>query len=329
MSGRLSLFRGQDPVLLADAVNAAVTEAVGDADRSEVLDDFRGEDYEPGEVALACGTVSMFGGRVVVARDLQRFDADQLAPVVDALADVPDDVALLLVWEGKPASRRKTDPLTVLAEAVTAAGGEVTVCDAPSGKAAGEWLADQLSRSSVRLDARAREYVVARLGEDVARVRDVLATLESVHGEGAGPLGVDDVEPFVGESGGVPPWELTDAIDRGDVAGAVTSARRMLGGGGRHPLQVLASLQTHYERVARLDGSGARDPGSAAAVLGLKGSTFPAKKALAVAGRLGPGGVRRALGLLARADVDVRGRTGLDAAAVLEVLVARLAVSRR
>jgi len=329
VSGRLELFRGQDQVLLADAVAAAVADAVGTADRSEVLDDFRGEEYQPGEVALACGTVSMFGGRVVVARDLQRFGADDLGPVLDVLGDLPDDVALLLVWEGKPASRRKTDPLTVLAAAVDAAGGTVTVCDAPSGRAAGEWLAEQFSASSVQLDSRARDAVVSRLGEDVARVRDVLATLEAVHGPGAGPLALDDVEPFLGASGGVPPWELTDAIDRGDVSGAVTCARRMLGGGGRHPLQVLASLQTHYERVARLDGSGARSAEEAAAVLGAKGSTFPAKKALAVAGRIGPAGVRRSLGLLARADVDVRGRTGLDAAAVLEVLVARLATIRR
>ncbi|MBM3663638.1 MAG: hypothetical protein FJW94_12330 [Actinobacteria bacterium] len=328
MSGRLALFRGQDAVLLADAVSAAVNDAVGDAERSEVLDDFRGEDYEPGEVALACGTVSMFGGRVVVARDLQRFDAEQLAPVLAAIVDLPDDVDVVLVWEGKPASRRKTEPLTVLVAAVESAGGVVTLCDAPSGKAAGAWLAEQVGASSVQLSGRAREFVTARLGEDVARIRDVLSALEATYGPGAGPLDVEEVEPFVGESGGVPPWELTDAIDRGDVAVAVTRARRMVIGGGRHPLQVLATLHNHFERVARLEGSGARDERAAATVLGLKGSTFPAKKALSVAQRLGPDGVRRAFGLIARADVDLRGRSGLDAGAVLEVLVARLAVAR-
>ena len=30
-------------------------------------------------------------------------------------------------------------------------------------------------------------------------------------------LGADDVEPFLGEAGGVPPWELTDAIDAGNT----------------------------------------------------------------------------------------------------------------
>lgn len=57
----------------------------------------------------------------------------------------------------------------------------------------------------------------------------------------------------------------------------------------------------------------------------MTGSTFPAKKALAAARRLGSAGVARALGLLAAADADVRGAAGWDGALVMEVLVARLA----
>ena len=49
---------------------------------------------------------------------------------------------------------------------------------------------------------------------------------------GAGPLEPDDIEPFLGEAGSVPPWELTDAIDEGRVAESVDKLRRMLGGGG-------------------------------------------------------------------------------------------------
>ena len=70
-----------------------------------------------------------------------------------------------------------------------------------------------------------------------------------------------------------------------------------------------------------LDGSGADSQDSAAEVLGIKGG-FPAKKALEGSQRLGTDGLRRAMGLLADADLDVRGRTGLDDVAVTEVLVA-------
>ena len=58
--------------------------------------------------------------------------------------------------------------------------------------------------------------------------------------------------------------------------------------------------------------------------LGIKGSTFPAKKALTQSRRLGPDGVARAIALLARADVDLRGASGLEPQTVIQVLVARL-----
>ena len=57
----------------------------------------------------------------------------------------------------------------------------------------------------------------------------------------------------------------------------------------------------------------------------MKGSTYPAKKALQRANRLGYEGSAQAVGLLAEADVDLRGKTAWPDDLVLEVLVARLA----
>jgi DNA polymerase-3 subunit delta len=105
----------------------------------------------------------------------------------------------------------------------------------------------------------------------------------------------------------------------------LSAASRMLDGGSRHPLQLMATLHSHFERMLRLDGAGVRDEKAAAAVLGMKGSTFPAKKALAQGRKLGTEGVRNAIELLADADVDLRGRTGHEGRYVMEVLVARLA----
>ena len=99
----------------------------------------------------------------------------------------------------------------------------------------------------------------------------------------------------------------------------------MFDGGARHPLQVMASLHGHYERMLRLDGAPVSGEKEAAALLGMKGSTFPAKKALAQTRRLGSDGVARAISLLSSADLDLRGNSGLEGRAVVEVLVARLA----
>jgi DNA polymerase-3 subunit delta len=127
----------------------------------------------------------------------------------------------------------------------------------------------------------------------------------------------------------VPPWELTDAIDRGDIALAVANLHRLLDAGARHPLQVMVTLTTHVERMLALSGGPARTEKDAAVVLGLKGSTFPARKALDQSRRLGPVKVARAVELLADADVALRGASGWDNTLVMDVLVARLAALSR
>jgi len=63
----------------------------------------------------------------------------------------------------------------------------------------------------------------------------------------------------------------------------------------------------------------------AARLLGMKGSTFPARKALGQARKLGHDRVVEAVGLLADADLDLRGGKAWPDGLVLEVLVARLA----
>ena len=95
-----------------------------------------------------------------------------------------------------------------------------------------------VQEAGVKLDQAARELVVERLGEDLGPLCPRCSTrLEATYGPGA-RLSEDDVEPFLGEAGGVPPWELTDAIDRGDTAAALDRLARMMGGGERHPLQI-------------------------------------------------------------------------------------------
>ncbi len=127
----------------------------------------------------------------------------------------------------------------------------------------------------------------------------------------------------MGEEGGAPPWELTDALDNGDVATAVRAARRLLGPGGRHPFQLLAMLHKHFGAMLRLDGRGVTDPGEAASLLGM--SPYPARKVLVQARRLGTDRIARAVSLVADADLDLRGVVDWPEELVIEVLVARLA----
>lgn len=333
MSTVVTLVTGDDPVLVAEATGAVVDELVGDGDRTlmvgeVVVDKPDGGEVDLGPVLDAATTLPFLTDRrVVVVRSLSWADTKGLAPLLALLEDPVPTTSLVLVWDKQPGQQRLSVP-KALKEAVAAAGGEVRDTKPGTGKARTAWIDEHLADAGVELDAAARRLLVDRLGEDVARLGGVLATLETAYGEGA-RLGAEEVEPFCGEAGGVPPWDLTDAIDDGRRTEAIDLLHRMLAG-DRHPLAVLSTLHTHYGRMLRLDGADVRDEKEAASALGMKGSSYPAKKAMNQGRRLGPANVQRAVLLLADADLDLRGRRAWPDVLVLEVLVARLAfLSRR
>ena len=116
-------------------------------------------------------------------------------------------------------------------------------------------MADEAVKVGVRLKSPAIDRLVTHLGENVSSLDGILRTLASTYGEGS-TIGPEQVEPFLGDAGGVPPWDLTDAIDAGRTSTALDLLGRMLGAGERHPLQVMAILQGHYGKLATLDGLG-------------------------------------------------------------------------
>ena len=312
----VQLIKGDDPVLVGDAVRAAIAVALGDESAEFALAEFSTEDYDIAALVDAAQTPPMFTNRrVVVGRVIGRFSSSELEPLLDYLAGPLDTTVLILVGGGGQTSRKLLDAVKKK--------GPVLDAGVPAGKARQTWLATRFVDAPVRLDGRAQQFLADHLGDDLGRLQGIFEVLAAVHGDGA-KLRVEDVEPFVGSAGGGAPWDLTDAIDRGDTAAALGQLHRMIGGGERHPLQIMATLTSHVAKMLRLDGSGARDEAEAAAHLGITGSTFPAKKALAQTRKLGPAGVARAVHILADADLDLRGRRDLPGAVVLELAVARL-----
>ncbi len=315
------LLTGDDEGLLRTAVHDLVDELVGAGDRSMMVDDFEGEEYELRIVVDAAQTPPFLTDkRVVVARDVGRFTADELAPLLGYL-DAPLDTSDLVLAAGGGRVAKK------LVDAVKAVGTVVNTSPPTRAKDRQGWVSDRVKEAGVRLDGGAMAQLGRWLGEDAGRLDAILDTLRATYG-GEAKLSFAEIQPFLGEAGGVPPWDFTDAIDAGDTTKALTLLGRMIHAGGRHPLQIMSILHTHYGNLAKLDGSGARTEQEAMGVTGIK-SAFPAKKALQNYRRLGGGSVKRAIELLAQADLDLRGAKELSSDLVMEVLVARLSKLRR
>ena len=305
-----------DESLISLELTSLTTRLVGEEDRSMMVDDFDCSEstFSMGAVADAVSTMSLFLERkVVVVRHLQDLPAEYVDTFVAAIDGCIPEVDLVITSTGKVLKAINDALKRVKAETI----GAVVISN--QGERI-KWVESKLVEAGFTYSADAARLIASWFGGDQARVSGLLATLASTYGEGA-KLSRTDIEAFLGEAGSIAPWDLTDAIDRGDASTALTMLHRMMA--DSHPLQILALLANRYAQMMKIDGRGVRTAADATAILG--GKEFTARKVLEQYQRLGSADVSRAISLIAQADVDLRGGKEWQPELVMEVLVARLA----
>jgi DNA polymerase III subunit delta len=322
---------GADATIVNDAVRATITELLDGIDPSLALDDLTvresgGTDDDTTSVIQ----------RVLEALNTPPFLVDRRVVVLrDAQVLRDDDADLILAWAGAP-----TPGITLLVAHVgTKAKGKLAkaadrVVDVAVGSRPKDrlsFVAERLESHGVKCSPAVTNKIAERLGDDMARMDSLARTLQSIYG--TAPLTFEHVEPYLGDAGAVPEWDLTDAVDQGQAPLAIEVVRRMITSKSRSGLQIINILQRHYLKMARLDGSGASSGEEAAAIIG--GHAFPAQKLVRSARLLGGDRIAYAVGLITSADRDLKGGTTFGGRndedvdqtdlTVTEVLVARLA----
>ena len=253
------MLKGADDVLREEALSALVDSLVGDGDRSLAVDEFAGGDVEVGAAIDAAQTLPFLTDkRIVGVRHAARFgNAEVQAPLLGYLAEPVDTTDLVLVWEKSPEAGSKLNAISPKLKAALKAAGATEHDSQPPARDRERWVGEQFAEHGLSLDARGKQLVADRLGENAGAVVELIERLAGLFGDQT-KLTADEIEPLLGEAGGVPPWELTDAIDKGDAATALDRLQRMMRGGDRHPLVIMSTLQTHYGRMMRLDGARVR-----------------------------------------------------------------------
>ena len=95
------LITGDDESLVLSAIGDLVRRLVGGGDRTLMVDDFDGEEFEVRAVVDAAQTPPFLTeSRVVVARGVGRFNADDVVPLVAYLADPLPTTELVMVAGG-------------------------------------------------------------------------------------------------------------------------------------------------------------------------------------------------------------------------------------
>ncbi|MGH9019600.1 MAG: DNA polymerase III subunit delta [Acidimicrobiales bacterium] len=318
---------GTDSTMVYDALHGVVDDALDGLDPALCLTDLTARD--------AAGSGERVGGAALEALNTPGLLAERRVVVIrDAQLLVADEVDALVSWISSPSATASLIVAVVGAKSNRLAKACDRLVETNVGSGArprAAFVEEKLAQYGVGADGAAVAFVAERVGDDVARVDSLARTLRAIYG--TAPLTAAQIEPYVGDAGAVPAWDLTDAIDRGDAPGAIVAARRMLDSKDRAGLQVVNILQRHYLAMTRLEGSGVRGRDDAAALLSM--SPYPAEKVLRTSQRLGAERIAQAVRWVTGADLDLKGAVTYGTreegevdpteVTVVEVLVARLA----
>lgn len=273
---------------------------------------FSAYEIDGADVAASCNALGLFASerRLVVVEHVEAWKAAELEPVVAYLGSPSPDTVLVLVADGM----RKDAPL---AKAV-AKVGDVLVYELPKRGTRPDlpaWVARQFAALGVQVDATACKLLVELVGEDPGELAgEVEKVVAWANGDA---VGVREIELLVAPRGETPPFALTDAWGRRDVAGVLAASERLLSRAGVPPRdalpRIVGVLTNHVERVADCQALSAEGVPPKQAAAQLKKNRFYVEKLYEQAANFTPDELRDAIVRLAELDLALKGGSRLAA----------------
>ena len=253
------------------------------------------------DAVAACNALGLFGSghRLVLAHDSERWKADDAKAVAEyAKAPAPDTVLAIVADE-----IRKDSPLAK----ACAKAGDLLVFDLQK-RDLPRWVVEQFKRLEVEADAPACRALVDLVGESPEELAEEV--LKIATWAGGEPVGEREVRLLAVARAEAPPWELTDAWGRRDVAAALAACEAMLEG-DRAVGGLVWKLGDHVSLVRqclRLAREGMR---SAEAAKRLRRKEYPVRKAYDQAEAFADDELDRAIVRLAALDLATKGASRL------------------
>jgi DNA polymerase III subunit delta len=264
------------------------------------------------DVAAACNVLGLFAveRRLVAVEDVQSWKAVDLKAVEEYLRRPAPTTVLALAGD-----EIKRD--SALMKAVAKAG-EVLVYDLPKRGRGGKadlpkWVVQQLGERGVVIEQEAARGLVELVGENA----DELATeIDKVATWAAGErIGEREVAELVPPRAEAPPFDLTDAWGRRDVAAVLAASERIVERSGDAPRDVLLRisglLTSHVSRVRDCQALAAEGVPPAAAADRLRRNRFYVQKLYEQANNFSPEDLGNAVVRLARLDLGLKGGSKL------------------
>lgn len=262
------------------------------------------------EVAAACNALALFASerRLVVVENVESWKAAEIEHVVHYLKSPSPETVLTLVGEGV----KKDSPL---AKAVAQAG-ELLVYDLPKRGTRADlpaWVGRQFAALEIKVEPSVCRLLVDLVGDDLDELSSEVEKLAAwANGEA---IGEREVELLVAPRGDTPPFAMTDAWGRRDVAGVLAASERLLaraGGPARDSLpRIVGLLTSHVERVAECRALAREEVSPREAAERLRKNRFYVEKLFEQAANFSDDELRDAIVRLAALDLALKGGSKL------------------
>ena len=310
----LRLILGDEELLVARAV-AEVAAAARAVDPASDVREVVAADLVPGDLYDLLSP-SLFGDRrVVVIRGVHEARSELVDALRGHLADVADDVSLVLVHPG--GARGKA-----LVDAVRAAGAVVVEC--PKITRAEERLAfvrAEVRRVGGSISPDAAAVLLDAVGTDL---RELATACSQLVADSGGRVDAAAVTRYHRGRAEVTGFAVADRAVVGDVPGALEALRWALAVGVAHVL-VADALADGIRSVARVSSAGRANPYSLASSLGMP--PWKVKRAQSQSRGWTEPGLTAAMRVVADLNADVKG-VAADPGYALEAAIRDIAVAR-
>ena len=317
----LYFFYGEEGWYMDELQRLAVAHAVAPHERDFNLDVVFGPEASAQAVLAQCAQFPMMAERrLVVVRGFEKLDGNA---AFRAYAEAPNPSAtVLLLCHGKP--NVSAHPYRALREHATWASFEPL-----KERALPSWVEGRFRARRVETEAGAAQVLAELAGSDLRALAGEVDKLITFVGD-RGRVTRDDVHRAAGHSAEQNPFALQDALGRGDVTAALRIADALLAQAGNRSseaIRIVALLGAYLGKLWKLTGCLASGVPEAQWARQIGINPFFLRDYVPSARRYGPGGVRRALGALLAADIELKGGGHRDPRLVLTLALRRAAAS--
>jgi len=276
---------------------------------------FYADECQPGEIVLEAETLPFLAERrVVLVRNAERYDGmsgergSALFPLLQYLKS-PADTTLLMLVSSQLDKRKK------LYKACQALGGLVE-CPQLDDRELAQWIRNEVEAKGKQIDPEAVGEILSRAGKSLSDVNNAIELVSNYAGQ-ATAIRLADVVAACADVAEETVWALTDAIAESNPDRALHVLQQLLDL-GKSPDEIMGIINWLLESAYR------STPASSA---GLK-SKFLERKVQPLARKLGLDKLKAALALCTDTHFMLRS-TGVDRNLAIELLVIKLAASRR